>query len=174
MNKMKITCRAFLASIGAILLQVIGVSSVYADNSAWMGNLPDNTFVSQLSIPGSHDAGTGHGVNNVYVVVSGSTYATTQEKNLTQQWNSGVRAFDLRPAVDGSSLRIYHGIVSTNLYMDNALSTLCGLLDSHPTETCIVIIRHESEGDDNNSSWGTKMKELLNSNPTKSHAVNFN
>ena len=173
MNKMKITCRTFLASICVVLLQMTGVSSVYADNSAWMGNLPDNMFVSQLSIPGSHDAGTGHGVNNVYVVVSGSTYATTQEKNLTQQWNSGVRAFDLRPAVDGSSLRIYHGIVSTNLYMDNALSTLCGLLDSHPTETCIVIIRHESEGDDNNSSWGTKMKDLLNSNPTKSHAVNF-
>ena len=147
--------------------------NAYADNSAWMSSVPDNTFVSQLSIPGSHDAGTGHGVNNVYVVVSGSTYATTQEKNLTQQWNSGIRAFDLRPAVDGSSLRIYHGIVSTNLYMDNALSTLCGLLDSHPTETCIVIMRHESEADDNNSNWSAKIKELLGSNPTKSHAVNF-
>ena len=171
---MKNECRNFFTAIAAVIFQGIGVLGVQADNSAWMGSLPDNMFVSQLSIPGTHDAGTGHGVNNVYVVVSGSTYAVTQEKNLTQQWNSGVRAFDLRPAVDGSRLRIYHGIVSTNLYLDNALSTLCGLLDSHPTETCIVIIRHESEGDDNNSSWGTKMKELLNSNPTKSHAVNFN
>ena len=155
------------------LVQGFGIFDAKADNSAWMNSLPDNTFVSQLSIPGSHDAGTGHGVNNVYVVVSGSTYATTQEKNITQQWNSGIRAFDLRPAVDGSSLRIYHGIVSTNLYMDNALSTLCGLLDSHPSETCIVIIRHESEADENNSGWASKMKDLLNSNPTKSHAVNY-
>jgi len=166
--------RAFFVAIATGLLHGAGIMETMADNSAWMGSIPDNTFLSQLSIPGSHDAGTGHGVNNVYVVVSGSTYAKTQDKTLTEQWNSGIRAFDLRPAVDGSSLRIYHGIVSTNLYMDNALSTLCGLLDSHPTETCIVIMRHESEADDNNSGWGTKMKDLLNSNPTKSHAMNFN
>lgn len=166
-------CKAFIFVVAISLLQGMSILNVWADNSAWMGSIPDNTYVSQLSIPGSHDAGTGHGVNNVYVIVSGSTYATTQEKNITQQWNSGIRAFDLRPAVDGSSLRIYHGIVSTNLYMDNALSTLCGLLDSHPTETCIVLMRHESEADDNNSNWGSKMKELLNSNPTKSHAVNY-
>lgn len=168
------TRRATLFAIAVGLLQGIGILKVQADNSAWMGSIPDNTFVSQLSIPGSHDAGTGHGVNNVYVVVSGSKYAVTQEKNLTEQWNSGIRAFDLRPAVDGSNLRIYHGIVSTNLYMDNALNTLCGLLDSHPTETCIVIIRHETEGDSSNSGWSEKIKNLLNSNPTKSHAVNFN
>ena len=163
----------FLYALLACILQGMSALRAHADNSAWMAGIPDDTFVSQLSIPGTHDAGTGHGVNNVYVVVSGSTYATTQEKTLTQQWDSGIRAFDLRPAVDGSSLRIYHGIVSTNLYLDNALSTLCGLLDSHPTETCVVIMRHESEGDDNSSSWATKMKELLGSDPTKSHAVNF-
>lgn len=170
---MNTICRSLLVAAATILLQGIGALRVLADNAAWMGGIPDNTFVSQLSIPGTHDAGTGHGVNNVYVIVSGSTYATTQEKTLTEQWNSGIRAFDLRPAVDGSRLRIYHGIVSTNLYLDDALSTLCGLLDSHPSETCVVIIRHESEADDNNSSWSTKMKDLLNSNPTKSHAVNY-
>ena len=168
---MKNRCRNFLVAV-AVLLGA-GALQVQADNAAWMGSLPDNTFVSQLSIPGTHDAGTGHGVNNVYVIVSGSKYAVTQEKTLTEQWNSGIRAFDLRPAIDGSRLRIYHGIVSTNLYFDNALSTLCGLLDEHPTETCIVIIRHESEADDNSSSWGAKMKELLGSDPAKSHAVNF-
>ena len=154
-----------------------GLSTLHAtadDYAAWMGNVPDNTYVSQLSIPGTHDAGTGHGLNNVYVVISGDTYARTQDKTLTEQWNSGIRAFDLRPTVDGSRLRIYHGIISTNLYLDDAFSTLCGLLDQHPTETCIVIMRHESDGDDNNSSWGSKMTSLLNSDPVKSHAVNFN
>ena len=164
--------RALLVTIASGLMHGTGILTAQADNSAWMGSVSDDTFVSQLSIPGTHDAGTGHGVNN-YLIVSGSKYAVTQEKTLTEQWNSGIRAFDLRPAVDGSRLRICHGLISTNLYFDDALSTLCGLLDSHPTEMCIVIIRHESEGDDNNSNWGTKMKELLNSNPTKSHAVNY-
>ena len=166
--------RIFLCFVAFFLLQLVGNLQVKAGNESWMAGIPDNTFLSQLSIPGAHDAGTGHGVNNIYVFVSGSTYATTQEKTLTQLWNSGVRAFDLRPAVDGSRLRIYHGIVSTNLYFDDALVTLCGLLDSHPTETCIVLMRHESEGDDNNSSWGTKVKELLGKSPVSAHAVNFN
>lgn len=165
--------QSLLTLVCIALMQWFGTPTAQADNSAWMGGIADNTFVGQLSIPGTHDAGTGHGVNNVYMVVNGSTYATTQEKTLTEQWNSGIRAFDLRPAVSSSRLRIYHGIVSTNLYLDNALTTLCSLLDSHPTETCIVIIRHETEGDDNNANWGTMMKELLSSNPTKSHAVNF-
>lgn len=171
---MKTTFKAFLVAAIFGTLQGISILKVQAGNEAWMANVPNNTFLSQLSIPGSHDAGTGHGVNNYMVVVSGSNYAVTQEKTLTEQWNSGIRAFDLRPAVDGSSLRIYHGIISTNLYMDNALSTLCSLLDSHPTEVCIVIMRHESDSDNNDSSWGTKMKTLLTSAPTSSHAINFN
>ena len=171
---MKNSYTKILAGIAFVLLQGIGVLQVKADNTNWMSGISDDTFVGQLSIPGTHDAGTGHGVNNVYVVISGSTYAVTQEKTLTEQWNSGIRAFDLRPAVNGSRLQIYHGIISTKLYLDDALNTLCGLLDSHPTEMCIVIIRHESEGDDNDNTWGTKMKALLTSSPTSSHAVNYN
>jgi len=169
---MKTTCKALLLAI--TLLTGFGVLDVRAGNEAWMANIPDNTFLSQLSIPGTHDAGTGHGVNNFLVVISGTKYAVTQEKTLTEQWNSGIRAFDLRPAMDNSRLRIYHGVISTNLYMDDALSTLCSLLDSHPTEMCIVFMRHESEGDDNNSNWGAKMKELLTSAPTSTHAMNYN
>ena len=160
--------------ISFLSLSFILTFTALAGNENWMANVPDKTFVGQLSIPGSHDAGTGHGVNNVYVLVSGSTYAVTQEKTLTEQWNSGIRAFDLRPAVDSNRLRIYHGIVSTNLYLDNALSTLCGLLDSHPTEMCIVIIRHESEAGDDTDTWKSKIKELLTSAPTSAHAVNYN
>lgn len=146
---MRINCKSICAAMAVALYAL----QLRAGNENWMASIPDNTFVSQLSIPGSHDAGTGHGVNNYLVFVSGSKYAITQEKTLTDQWNSGIRAFDLRPAVDNSRLRIYHGIISTNLYMDNALTTLCGLLDSHPTETCIVIVRHESEADSNSSEW---------------------
>ena len=169
------TRRLFIATLAFCFLQGMGFLKMQAGNEAWMANIPDNTFLSQLSIPGTHDAGTGHGVNNYLGFISGSTYAVTQEKTLTEQWDSGIRAFDLRPAVDGSRLRIYHGVISTNLYMDNALSTLCDLLDNHPTETCIVIIRHEddSESDENKAKWPSMMKSLLTSAPTSTHAVNY-
>ncbi|MBP5770394.1 MAG: hypothetical protein J6W75_03425 [Bacteroidaceae bacterium] len=164
----------FLAiAIFALMLGVGILSASADDNSAWMKNIDDKTYVSQLSIPGSHDAGTGHGLNNVYAIISGDQYARTQDKTLTEQWNSGIRAFDLRPSVDEGRLRIYHGLVSTNLYLDEAFSTLCGLLDQHPTETCIVIMRHENDHDNGDENWKTLMNSLLNSEPVQSHAVNF-
>lgn len=142
------------------------------DNSAWMSRIDDNIFVSQVSIPGSHDAATGHGFSGALAAL-GDSYARTQDKTLTEQWNGGIRAFDLRPCVDGSNLRINHGIIPTKLTLDKAFEDLCSLLDQHPTELAIVIVRHETEGDDNSSQWAGMMKALVESEPVKSHAVNF-
>ena len=63
-NAMRTSHRTTFVAAAICLLQGIGILQVQADNSAWMAGIPDNTFVSQLSIPGTHDAGTGHGVNN--------------------------------------------------------------------------------------------------------------
>ncbi|MBR4782373.1 MAG: hypothetical protein IK023_00600 [Bacteroidaceae bacterium] len=136
------------------------------DNSAWMSRVDDNAYVSQLSIPGAHDAATGHGTDL-------DAFARTQDLTLTELWNLGVRAFDFRPAVDGTELRIYHGTVKTNLTLSNALTTLCNLLDSHPSELAIVVIRHETEADDNNSGWNNMMTTLLSSAPVNKHTVAF-
>ena len=143
------------------------------DNSDWMGRVNDNIFVSQLSIPGAHDAATGHGFRGTYSFL-GSTFAETQSLTLTNLWNAGIRAFDLRPSVDGSTLYIYHGIVGVNLTMQAALETLCSLFDQHPSETAIVIMRHETDHDDGDTSWSTKMNTLLTGNTTiASHAISF-
>ena len=162
-----------LRKLSAIaLLCVLASSNLFAQNSSWMSDVGDKTYVSQLSIPGVHDAGTGHGFTTLYGVI-GERFARTQDKTLTQLWNSGIRAFDLRPAVDGSDLRICHGYVSTNLMFSTAISTLCNLLDQYPTETAIVIIRHESEGDSGSGNWDNLVKSKLSSSPASSHTINF-
>lgn len=148
-------------------------SAVAQDLSSWMSRLDDATYVSLVSIPGTHDAATGHGFSGFLGLFGGDSYARTQDKTLTEQWNGGIRAFDLRPCVDGSSLRINHGVIATSLTLDKALQTLCDLLDQHPMEMAIAIIRHETEGDDNSSKWAGMMKALVESEPVKSHAVNF-
>lgn len=154
-------------------LFVAVASAVAQDLSSWMSRLDDATFVSLVSIPGTHDSATGHGFTGFLGLFGGESYARTQDKTLTEQWNGGIRAFDLRPCVDGSALRINHGVINTNLTLDKALQTLCGLLDEHPTEMAIVIMRHETEGDDNSSQWAGMVKALVESEPVKSHAVNF-
>lgn len=153
-----------------LCLQVLCVLPSNADD--WIKNIDDNVYVSQVSIPGTHDSGTGHGFSGLTGIIA-DYFGTTQEKTITEQWNSGIRCFDLRPAVDGSTLEIYHGIAKTNIGLSEALRTLCNLLDSHPKEFAIAIIRHEREADENDSSWKNKFISLVTSNPVKSHAINF-
>jgi len=153
-----------------LLLFSLGLQSAYADD--WMGKLSDELRVNQLSIPGTHDAGTGHGFYGGLAFM-GDSYARTQDKTITEQWESGIRAFDLRPCVDGSDLRINHGVIQTALTLSEALTTLCDLLDQHPTEMAIVLIRHETEGDDSSKEWNGMMTTILGSEPVKSHAADF-
>ena len=72
----------------------------------WMKNLPDNIYISQLSIPGTHDSGTGNGV-------ALAAFSQCQDIPVSQQWAAGIRAFDLRPKVKGSYINILHGIAAT-------------------------------------------------------------
>ncbi len=156
--------------LAAFALQLVGLQPMLADD--WMSRVSDDTYVSQLSIPGAHDAGTGHGFVG-FIGSFGESFARTQDKTIAEQWESGIRAFDLRPCVDGTELRINHGVIQTALTLDEAFIMLCDLLDQHPSEAAIVIIRHETDGDDNSSSWSGMMTSLLGSEPTKSHVVNF-
>ena len=137
------------------MLMSLNVAVSYADD--WMGRLPDNVYLHQLSIPGTHDSGTGEGLMDGF-----ATMGKTQDLGISEQWACGIRAFDLRPAVKGKQLQICHGIITTNITFDKALHIIADSLDKHPTEMAVVIVRHESEYDNNaDDTWNELMKELL-------------
>lgn len=107
----------------------------------WMQHLDDACTIASLSIPGAHDAATGEGLHMV------SGFGKTQELSLAALWDCGVRAFDLRPAVNGEELHIYHGPVRTKISFGKALEILCDKLTEHPTEFTIVLLREESDSE---------------------------
>ncbi len=107
----------------------------------WMSRLCDSRAVSSLSIPGAHDAATGEGLHMA------AGFGKTQELSLSALWDCGVRAFDLRPAVNGEELHIYHGPVRTNVSFNEALDIICHKLAEHPTEFAIVLLREESDSE---------------------------
>ena len=107
----------------------------------WMQHLDDSRTVASLSIPGAHDAATGEGVHMV------AGFGKTQELSLTALWDCGVRAFDLRPAVNGEELHIYHGPIRTKISFGKALEILCNKLAEHPTEFAIVLLREENDSE---------------------------
>ena len=101
-----------LQRLSTLIALFITVLPAAADN--WMERLSDDVYMMQLSIPGTHDAATGEGFTWGEVA---DQFGKTQDLTLAQLWAAGVRAFDLRPAVETndetgeSDLVIYHGIL---------------------------------------------------------------
>ncbi len=161
--------KIFTAAAMTVAMLIAPRSLQAADTQRWMSTLDDYDYVCQLSIPGTHDSGTGNGFAGISVI--GSLLAgKTQDKNFSEQLNIGVRAFDLRPGVDGSSLPIYHGPLKTKLTMNEAFTQSISFLSSNPSEFLIFIIRQE---DGDNNEWKANMTALLNNNDYKNHVVPF-
>ena len=161
MNKVLILLSALVMSL-TIKAQV-------SDYQNWMSGLDDDAFICQLSIPGAHDACSSSfsGLSAIGAATSGKD----QTKSVQQMLPLGARLFDLRPAVKNSKLTICHGILVTSFDFNTVMGQLRDYVIAHPTEFCVVVIRHEVEADDSNSSFGSLLQTSLAS--FKDYLVNF-
>ena len=118
---------------------VVTAAAQHLDTSRWISYLNDSTPVAQLSIPGAHNAATGEGF------CFNAGFGKTQSLSLSKLWDCGIRFFDLRPAVDGNTLHIYHGPLKTIIPFNDALSLICNKLEQYPEEFAIVLLREENK-----------------------------
>ena len=153
-----------------ITLPAIPSTSTVGNN--WITPLDDNIYVSQISIPGTHDAATGDGTEY--------GLGKTQELTLDQQFEIGIRAFDLRPAVRNNDLILCHGAVATTFAWDQVMERFKYYLSEHPGEFIIALIRHEDEYDNKNANWGSIMqgkleslKAVINPKTNESYTADF-
>ena len=124
------------------------------DRQSWMASLPGRAPLLSLSIPGTHDAGT----------KGFSWNAECQRYSIKDQLSLGVRAFDLRPGLNGNNLVIYHG---TSTHGSESLNSIFDTYDSflaaHPGEFLIVFLKNELNG----SNWGEKVKQVLDAHSAR-------
>ena len=134
-------------------------SGQQSSGNNWITPLDDNIYVCQMSIPGTHDAGTGHGMDvggsgalaklgEAFLGSLISSAGQTQDYTILQQINMGIRAFDLRPAYTTNNQNrfdIWHGVIKTQLSLSDALKQMTDYLDINPGEFFIIWMRHESE-----------------------------
>ena len=111
-----------------------------AQNGNWMAALSDTVKVCRVSIPGTHDSGTAG------VRFPMKHYARTQTMSLAEQWDAGIRFFDLRPKLEGGELKIYHGLANCHITFNEALLILKQKLVENPTEFCIVMTNSAGGG----------------------------
>lgn len=128
----------------------------------WMSKLPDSMYLSEVNMPGTHDAGA---ANMPSDSINQLSFTLCQQLYLDEQLNSGIRALDIRidsftaalgdnpnpSIVHGSSLVICQNRSDDPLQLKEVMDTAKDFLNSHPEETIIMTLKGDGliGGDDN-------------------------
>lgn len=102
----------------------------------WMSEIPDDTHLKMLTIPGTHDSGARFG----------TPIAECQTMKIREQLDAGIRFFDIRCKLKNGKLKIYHSITYQYLDLDDVLSDCTDFLSVNEGETIIMSIRNENDG----------------------------
>ncbi|MEQ4675219.1 phosphatidylinositol-specific phospholipase C domain-containing protein [Providencia vermicola] len=102
----------------------------------WLKYVADELSVTDLLIPGTHDAITS---------TCDLPYYQTQTLSLVEQLNCGVRFFDLRLT---RNLNIAHREWHSDIMAEDLLHCFISFLDTHPTEFVILRIQNANEKKD--------------------------
>ena len=97
-------------------------NSKSVDAAHWMSELPRDTRLVDLTIPGLHDAAT-----YCYSSITAQAFVKDQDIDYKDAWNKGARAFDLRLGYDD---RRFHGDFEDRckfFHGDNLIGTLTGI-----------------------------------------------
>ena len=125
----RIICGIMILIISVILVQVFvsddnnggdevdgqGMQPGYYDPSRWMESLSDDTYLSEITIPGTHDSAARY-VMLGYVM-------RCQDTSIYEQLDNGYRYLDLRIALDKCkkehSIKLVHNFA--NCHVDGGL-----------------------------------------------------
>ena len=121
--------------------------AIYSSSNlhCWMKNLRDQTPISALSIPGTHNSPTHH---------KALPSVRCQAVSPTEQLNNGVRFFDVRLQPEGDvsnpALILVHGVFPISLtgpkYFRQLLDDVYSFLAENPSETVIMSLKREGTG----------------------------
>lgn len=110
----------------------------YVPHASWMRDIPDDATVMNLSIPGTH---------NSCCVDGPLGLAKTQNLDLPEQLNAGIRFLDIRLALYHGNLCVHHDVVCTEKTYVEVLDICATFLDQHPSETILMSVADEGRMD---------------------------
>lgn len=142
---MKTTVKT-IAAAALIIISGFTANAQSWDRKSWLSAIPDSAYVCSLSLPGTHDSCTsGAGFQ---------PWAKTQCLTLSEQFEVGIRVFDIRPASTFShkNVEIYHGGIACDKTWYSVINDFKTELKAHPTEFIIMIVNIESNGVDTDIS----------------------
>ena len=143
-------------------------------SASWMSALPDDAYLSDLNIPGVHDAGT----CGIDPLIEASSYRC-QQLYIDDLLNAGVRYFDIRLAMENTSnghamLALRHGNDTwgamcrdrnnVTLMLEIVRQWVCDFLADHPSETVILQLKDETDNNDATKAAYEYFRDLASCN----------
>lgn len=124
---------------------------------SWMKQIPDETPISQLAIPGTHDSAA--------FLEKLLASARTQSDAVSIQLQSGVRFLDIRPKATSTTqtedLPIYHGIVNLEVSLMEVINQMTSFLETNPSEMLIYTMRNEDTNAKYQEVWETTIRTIF-------------
>ena len=125
----QLTCDPYVQDdSGPFMISLYADSNDAIDAAHWMSQLPRDTRLVNLTIPGLHDAAT-----YCYKGVMTPTYIKDQNIDYHDAWNKGARAFDLRLGYDDRNLLKKRSFEDRCMFFhgDNFFGIMFGLCMMH-------------------------------------------
>ncbi len=108
-------------------------------NPNWMNFIRDEIFISDLSVPGTHDTiASNIGMGGI---------GDCQSLSLEKQLNAGIRAVDIRCRHIENMFTIHHGPIFLNATFQDVLAACRNFLKQNNSETILMRIQEEHEAE---------------------------
>ncbi|PVZ37078.1 hypothetical protein N430_04534 [Pseudomonas sp. CC120222-01a] len=115
-----------------------------AEAESWMKRIDSTKTLSQIVLPGSHDAGMG-ATRDCHPSGLGQSLSRNQQHTVRGQLNHGARYLDIRADYDKGKLVTYHRNDErgcSGQYVDSVLADVNSFLSAYPSETVILKFSH--------------------------------
>lgn len=120
-------------------------SGITVSLSSWMATIPGEVSLSQLSLPGAHNAAAR------YEPIGGT--ARCQALTISEQLHAGIRFLDIRCRHTGNGFLIHHGYVYQHMDFDDVMKACTKFLEQYPSECIIMSIKEEFNPSHNTRSF---------------------
>ena len=179
---MKKYSKIILSLCCVLLMAFTFITPVIADEATsdderyldWMSDIPDNTKLSEISIPGTHDSAT------QYCTIG--FFTSCQDKSMYDQMLDGYRYLDVRLMLNDNSddfilnhggFKCRKGVMpwADKVTFNDLCKDAYSFLDDNPTETIIFAIKLENS-DDDVATCEQLIQDVVNENPDKWYTKN--
>lgn len=123
--------------------------------SNWMHDVPGDTNITKMAIPGTHDSGA----YSAWV----PPLTRAQDHSILEQLKVGVRALDIRcgkQAVTGY-YKVYHGPIDQGVYIEDVFKEIKKFLKVNGDEFVILMLKQETGSDDISTAINDLVKDIF-------------